>query len=540
MSFDVVCVGAGNKNLAFACYAAKYGGLKVGMFEERHEAGGGWSSEESPAPGFLANHHSHMMNAPYHQGLLFEDFPEIDQMVQRIVVPLSLGCIFLDDDTWIGKYSRAHDPTQEKTAKSIARFSQKDAETYLWFWDKWTKLWEPAWLEFCWSPTKSWGEQDAFDSLLFNPKSGIRPDWIFMSPAELAVDLFESIEAQILILRTVQSAGPMPDDAGVGIASFFIFGGWDSMIVRGGTHAMTHACTRVIQQNGGKIFTNARVEKILVENGRAKGIRLADGTEVEAKMAVVSGANPWDLVLELTGPEHWHPSIVRRVKNIDSKMTVISWYTWALHESAKYKAEAFGPDIHGCGQLLMTRKDVNYVLNEVKRRRMGLWPDPENFNLVVNDWSIHDPTFAPEGKACALTEQYVLPAMAYTEEQWKEIEKRHADEIIRFWQKAAPNMTWDNVIGYVPVTPHFAAKNCRTFAPNGNWQIIDLTQRQMGKLKPLLELADITKFPIQNLYPCSSAWGSNGATSHQGYAVYKVMAERFGLRKPWEEKGRRY
>ena len=53
-SFDVVCVGAGNKNLAFASWAAKYGGLSVGMFEERHEAGAGWSSEESPSPGFLS------------------------------------------------------------------------------------------------------------------------------------------------------------------------------------------------------------------------------------------------------------------------------------------------------------------------------------------------------------------------------------------------------------------------------------------------------------------------------------------------------
>ena len=101
-------------------------------------------------------------------------------------------------------------------------------------------------------------------------------------------------------------------------------------------------------------------------------------------------------------------------------------------------------------------------------------------------------------------------------------------------------MTWDNVIGYVPVTPYFTAKNCRTFAPHGNWQTLDLTLRQMGKLKPFLELADITKFPINNLYPCSSGWGSNGATSHQGYAVYKVMAEKFGLKKPWEQKGRRY
>ena len=57
-SFDVVIVGGGNKALVAGMYLQKYGGLSVGIFEERHELGGGWSSEESPAPGFIADHHS--------------------------------------------------------------------------------------------------------------------------------------------------------------------------------------------------------------------------------------------------------------------------------------------------------------------------------------------------------------------------------------------------------------------------------------------------------------------------------------------------
>ena len=155
MSFDVVYVGAGNKNLVNACYATKYGGLSVGMFEDRHEAGGGWSCEESPAPGFVANHCSHLHGLVYHT-LLFEDFPEIDQMVKRICIPLGQATVF-DDGTWLGRYSREYDPTQEKTAKLIARFSERDAERYLWLWDKFVKYWESAWLEVSWNPPKVGG-----------------------------------------------------------------------------------------------------------------------------------------------------------------------------------------------------------------------------------------------------------------------------------------------------------------------------------------------------------------------------------------------
>ncbi|HLA27590.1 MAG TPA: hypothetical protein VJZ49_06820 [Syntrophales bacterium] len=38
-----------------------------------------------------------------------------------------------------------------------------------------------------------------------------------------------------------------------------------------------------------------------------------------------------------------------------------------------------------------------------------------------------------------------------TDKEWKEFEKTHAEEVIELWQKYAPNMTWDNVIGFNPI-----------------------------------------------------------------------------------------
>jgi beta-carotene ketolase (CrtO type) len=540
MSFDVVCVGAGNKNLAFACWATKYGGLSVAMFEERHEAGAGWSSEESPAPGFLADHCSHIHGAGMHHGLLFEDFPEIAEMAGFSTHPVFAATIFEEDHTWIGRYGYKEDPTQEKTAKMIARYSEKDAETYLWLCDKMNKYWAPALFEAAWSLPKSFDEPDAIDMLMRNPESGFKPEWASMTTVQVVAELFESIEVQIMFLRVGQSSGPMPDEPGMALLSMATFMQPDIMVHRGGTHNMTHVCSREIQKNGGKIFLNSRVEKILVEDGKATGVLLADGTEVEAKVAVVSGANAQDLVLELTGPEYWSPAIVKGIKNLQSHMDCISWYTWALQDQPEYKAEAFNHDCHFAAYVCMGKKDIDYILNEVSRRRKGLWPDPDNFNLVVNNWSIADPTLAPPGKASVLTEQYVLPATAYSDKEWKEIEKRHADEIIRFWGRYASNINWDNVIGYVPVTPYFTVKHSRSYAPSGAWTSLNVSANQMGKNRPIPELANISKFPIKNLYPASVCWGGYvvGATCNQGYQVYKILADLHGLRKPWEEKGR--
>lgn len=542
MSFDVVYVGAGTKNLVNAIYATRYGGLTVGMFEDRYEAGSGWSTEESPAPGFLANHCSHMHCGAWYYKAIWEDFPqEWEAYGPRLVYPkVATGTVFLEDDSWIGTYTVFDDPSQEKSAKLIARFSPKDAEVWLKIHDLVRKHIGPAFFEVAFNPPQPLEQPDAIDQLLTKPPPGLNPLWNLMSPAQLSLELFESREAQMLFMRAAQSAGIQPESPGLGLAALIMIEGYMiTTILAGGNHQAAHFCNRVIKENGGKIYTRHTVNKILIENGRAIGVRLADGTEIEAKKAVVCGANPEQLVFELTGPEYWDPEIPRKVKNIERDWTVISWYTWALHEPPKYKAEAFDPNLADMVWMCLGQKEVDYLLQEHYRRRLGMWPEPDKFNLVVSDYSLYDPTFAPPGKACVLTEQFVLPATAYSEEEWKAIEKRHAEEILYFWQKYAPNMTWDNVIGYVPITPFFTARHAKTFAPTGNWSVIDCPSHQFGRFRPIPELADLRNFPIENLYPCSAAWHqASGGHMQQGYWVYKIMAERFGLDKPWEEKGR--
>ena len=44
--------------------------------------------------------------------------------------------------------------------------------------------------------------------------------------------------------------------------------------VVGGTHSFAHACHKIFLENGGKRFTKHEVEKVLIENGVAKGMRL--------------------------------------------------------------------------------------------------------------------------------------------------------------------------------------------------------------------------------------------------------------------------
>ena len=142
-TFDVVIIGGGNKALVTAMYLTKFGKLSVGIFEGRHELGGGWCCEE-PVPGFIANTCSHQ-HFDYYYSPVREDFPEWEQYGGRVKNgKIGAGAVFIEDDTCIPIYSRKVDPDQEMTAREIARFSPRDADTWLHLWEKFTKYWEPA------------------------------------------------------------------------------------------------------------------------------------------------------------------------------------------------------------------------------------------------------------------------------------------------------------------------------------------------------------------------------------------------------------
>merc|ERR1719217_685540 len=64
----------------------------------------------------------------------------------------------------------------------------------------------------------------------------------------------------------------------------------------GGTCELGETLQRGLEKYGGKLQLNAHVEEILIEDGRAVGVRLKNGNIVKAKKAVVSNATPFDTV----------------------------------------------------------------------------------------------------------------------------------------------------------------------------------------------------------------------------------------------------
>ena len=94
-TYDVVMVGGGNKNMVLACYLAKYGGVKVGLFERRNELGGGLASEECAAPGFITNTHGTSVHDFYALPMEW-DYPEMEDYLTYIPYRIARGMVYTD------------------------------------------------------------------------------------------------------------------------------------------------------------------------------------------------------------------------------------------------------------------------------------------------------------------------------------------------------------------------------------------------------------------------------------------------------------
>ena len=545
-TFDAVIVGGGNKALFLALYLGKYAGMSVGIFERRHEIGGCLATEETSAPGFRGNTHANII-LPWYFAPLYRDFPEFwDYGGQVDQYTVSDGAIFSKNQNCLAIYSEKHDPTQERTAREIARFSERDAEKWLKLWKMWQTddmmrvqydmLYNPA--EYRMAPEILNRQMALYPRLI---EADFEPDGLVLTASHMraARDTWESQAMQYCVVRFALSGAYDVNDPGVGVTTMGIAGTMPTLgFAKGGTHQIAHAAHQILVQNGCRFFTHAEVNNVIIENGTATGIRLTDGSQVRARKLVVSTLNPHQLCFDLIGREYLDRKLVRRVEQLENAFGCLMWYSFAIHQAPKYQAAAFNPDINETFWLALAEDaDPVHVSRECYYARMGRFPPLEDYSPTVWCHSLVDPAYAPPGKHVAQNEQLGPAASLHTEAEWLEIKKQYAEDLMSIWQKHAPNMTWDNVIGVDTNSPYDNLR-MKNLAPNGSIGVLDRIAYQVDGNRPTPELAN-HRTPIKNLYATGSAWhvGANcGAT--ESYNCYKIIARDMGLGKPWEEKGK--
>ncbi len=547
LTYDAVVVGGGNKAILLAMYLRKYGGMDVGVFERRHEIGGCLATEEIAAPGFRGNTHATII-LPWYYLPVWRDFPEFwEYGAQWEQYLCSDGYVFKDNETCLTIYSVKHDPSQERTAEQIGRFSQKDADKWLKLWEVWqTDEYQRVNIDTLFLPAELRGSPDVMERQMAVYQkvldAGFVMDSLLLaaSPLRVVREWFDSRELQCCILRFIVSGITDVNESGQGPMAMGMSLTLPTIgFNRGGTHMIAHAAHQIDTQLGVKFHINKEVEKVIIENGKATGIRLMDGTEVGARKLVVSaGLSPHQLCFDLIGRDYLDDLLAKRVELIEREFGGLMWYTYAVHEAPRYKAAAFNPDVNECMWLGMLRDpDPQHIARECKYTKLHMWPPLEDYCPTVWCHSLVDPSYAPPGKHVVNTEQIVPPATAHTEEEWLEIRQRYADELIIIWEQYAPNMNWDNVIGVDTNSPYDCLR-MKNMTPTGQMGGIDRTMWQVNENRPTPELAN-HRTPIRNLYATGTYWHTgSSASASESYNCYRVIANDMDLGKPWEEPGK--
>ena len=538
-SYDAIVVGGGHHGLIISCYLQK-AGMKTAIFERQSKLGGAVTSEVGPARGFTLNAGSSWTRFYGHPA--YADFNLRGKGLEYIFPEESEAMVF-DNDTCLVGYSalKVVDPLTgktelsnknlQKTLNEISRFSQRDADTAEELFRRYLKKWKSAMGKYRFTPPVPWGKKNELETLCDDPKDGIDPIYQFMTSQQLAYDLFESEELRTLFIRAAMTSfGGAPHDV-IGLHGFIHAIGlvlsWEpAAIAKGGSQSISNALQEAFKEMGGKFFVRSEVVKLLIEKDKAKGVRLWDGTEIEAKSLVVSDLSALQAV-QLIGEEHLNSKIVRRVKNIRYERHNVIWAVFAMHELPQYKAASFNPDCGPQPRMYMGPRNADYMANQYLSEIFVKGIASKLFMFVGPD-SIWDGSRAPEGKHIIGVEEFSAPARFFTTSRWQELRNEFEAAIIREWQIYAPNMTRDNVIASHIVTPY----DIQLSHPNmheGSIACGDVIVSQMDRFRPTPELSNY-RTPIKNFYLCSSAC-HNGVGTGRGcsYNCYQVIREDFSM-----------
>ncbi len=151
----------------------------------------------------------------------------------------------------------------------------------------------------------------------------------------------------------------------------------------GGMLRVSNRLREIFEQQGGELRTGTKIEKILIENGRAVGVRTTQGEELRSSV-VISSAGIHPSVLKLAGEEHFDRTYVERVKRLRP--------AWGLTSQVYFLAKP------------VLDFDIAIAYSDsawwdlAKYQQVEGGHEPDEVVLYAQVMSNYDPSLAPAGK----------------------------------------------------------------------------------------------------------------------------------------------
>ena len=538
-TYDAVIVGGGHNGLVAAWYLAD-AGLRVIVLERRELVGGPSARKE-----FFPGYHAAFTNSP-------------SQLEARVIRDMELerfGLRFLSNDPSVvvpfpdgRRFEGWRDPVRLKA--SLAQFSKQDAERYHLFSAYVDRLArtigvsifaDPPSLKDIVSKLTTEADEDAFVRLFFGSVRELMDEWFESEEIKSLVGMVGIMgntiapsapgSAFALMIRAMSKASDRMDFAlaNPGVEEEADTGadfeqgkrGVRGGLVKGGPGSIVAAMRTSIEARGATVRTDAEVTEIVTDTSGVRGVLLADGTTIEARL-VLSNLNPHTTFGQLIDPSCLEPPLLKRVMArpmLGSQGKLVL----ALDGVPTYRGVE-DPDL--ARRLVSCAFRIAPTLDYIERAYAEglLGQVPTEPMLWATTPSMVDPSLAPAGKQLMNVSIQTVPYKLAAND-WSEKRDELARNCIDVLAKYFPDIK-SQIVDYRCFTP---ADLEQEFGLIGsNIMHGDFLPANAFSWRPLRELSRY-RTPIAGLYLCGSGtwpWGlvSGVPGYNAGHQVLKDLA----------------
>ncbi len=156
---------------------------------------------------------------------------------------------------------------------------------------------------------------------------------------------------------------------------------WGVHFPIGGTGALVRGLVSLIEGQGGSVMCGAGVAQIAVEGGRATGVQLESGQQLDADVVVSNADSAWTY-RHLIAPEHRKRWTDRRIEKARYSMSLFVWYfgTTKRYDGVAHHTIVLGPR-------------YRELLGDIFDRKVLA----DDFSLYLHRPTATDPSLAPDG-----------------------------------------------------------------------------------------------------------------------------------------------
>jgi phytoene dehydrogenase-like protein len=380
VDYDAIVCGGGPNGLAAAIRLAE-AGWSVCLLEANDEVGGAARTIESTLPGFR-----HDFGAAF--------FPLVGaapSVVGRDLAPYGLRFVHAPlpaAHPFPGNRAIALGRSAAETGASIDKVHLGDGAVWLSLDQAVGEVMAP----FLRAQMQRWPFEELVEVVrTLGPSGSLEFARIVVQGVSVVGARFESEEARAFLTGPAMHADLAPEMPGTGVYALLLtmlgqrFG---MPVVEGGTGMISAALVARLRDVGATIVTGRRVDRIVVEGGRAVAVE-AGGDVLRARRAVICALDVGTLI-RLAGPDAFPPRALAEVRGYRPGLGTFK-VDWALDGPVPWAADE------------CRRAAVVHVGDTVTAMSRAAWEAghgllPAKPTLVLGQQSLADPSRAPAGK----------------------------------------------------------------------------------------------------------------------------------------------